>query len=78
VKIRSYGLFVVRSGELESWLQHLGATGHGPAWLIDIFQKMGDDPDNANYLKPAADDVWLFISSVKRWLKDTARKGIPV
>jgi hypothetical protein len=59
-KLAEYGLFVVRKGELESWLSSLGATGHGPSWLIDIFEKMGEDPESQDYLKPSDDDVWLF------------------
>lgn len=30
------GLFVVRKGEIESWLLPLGVTGHGANWLIKI------------------------------------------
>lgn len=39
-RLQQYGLLVVRRGELESWLQDLGATGHGPSWLVDVFEKM--------------------------------------
>lgn len=72
-----YGLFVVRRGELESWLQSLGATGHGPQWLISIFEKMGDTPDTPGYLKAGTDDVWAFLAQVGKWLQDPMRKGIP-
>ncbi len=76
-QLGEYGLFVVESGELESWLKALGATGHGPSWLIDIFEKMGEDPDDANYVAPTESDVWAFIEQVGRWLKSPDRKGIP-
>ena len=76
-RLAQYGLFVVRGGELESWLQHLGATGHGPNWLIDIFGKMGEDSKVATYVKPSNGDVWSFIRSIKEWLVDPNRKGIP-
>lgn len=72
-----YGLFVVRRGELESWLPELAATGHGPSWLIDVFQKMGEDPEGETYLRPGIDDVWSFLAEVKRWLWNPQRKGIP-
>lgn len=76
-QLDDYGIFTVRGGELESWVKLLGATGHGPTWLIDVFECMGEDPDAVNYLKPSDDDVWLFLSTVKRWLTNPARDGIP-
>ena len=51
-------------------------SGHGPLWLIDVFEKMGQDPDNDSYLKPGSDDVWAFVGDLKRWLTDANRKGI--
>lgn len=76
-RLAEYGLFVVANGELESWLKSLGATGHGPAWLISVFEKMGEDPTSSAYLKPADADVWTFLGSMKRWLTNPRRKGIP-
>lgn len=76
-QLGEYGIFVVPGGELESWLQLLGASGHGPSWLISIFEKMGEDPDAVNFLKPNEEDVWEFMSKVKAWLIDSNRKGIP-
>lgn len=76
-KLGEYGLFVVRGGELESWLPELKARGHGPEWLIKTFEAMGDDPAAANYVRPRDDDVWAFLQEIKNWLTDTHRKGIP-
>lgn len=76
-KLAEYGLFVVRNGELESWLSHLGATGHGSNWLIDIFEKMGEDPGLQDYLKPSDADVWLFLGEIKKWFMNPNKKGIP-
>ena len=76
-QLADYGVFVVRGGELESWLRHLGAAGHGPPWLIDIFEKMGEDPATATYVLPAPGDVWEFIASIRKWLAKPDRKGIP-
>ena len=76
-RLGEYGLFIVRKGELESWLPKLGATRHGPAWLVDVFQKMGEDPEQASYLRPGIDDVWSFLAEVKSWLSNPQRKGIP-
>ncbi|QDV16452.1 hypothetical protein Pan153_10810 [Gimesia panareensis] len=78
-QLADYGLFVVESGELESWLQYLGVpkSGHGPSWLIEIFEKMGEDPDNTDYVSPDSDDVWAFIDNIAAWFKNPERKGIP-
>lgn len=76
-QLEEYGVFVIRNGELESWLTNLGATGHGSKWLIDIFEKMGSNPEDANYLRPSNGDVWDFIGKVKNWIDDPNKKGIP-
>jgi hypothetical protein len=76
-QLSEYGIFVVPGGELESWLKLLDASGHGPSWLINIFEKMGEDSEASNFLKPSDNDVWLFMKSVKNWLIDSNRKGIP-
>jgi len=77
-QLRQYGIFVVPGGELESWMKGLGATRHGPVWLIDVFERMGEDPSNANYVRPNAGDVWAFVRDIRSWLVDPGRKGIPV
>ena len=76
-QLNEYGIFTVPGGELESWLKPLGATGHTPDWLISIFEKMGEDPDQENYVKPTEDDVWAFMFSIRNWLMNLNRKGIP-
>jgi hypothetical protein len=75
--LAEYGTFVVPGGELESWLKALGASNHGPNWLIAVFEAMGEDPDSAGYLLPGSDDVWAFLEKVRSWLVDARRKGIP-
>jgi hypothetical protein len=75
-KLAEYGLFVVPGGELECWLKPLGAIKHGPPWLIDIFEKMGEDPEDPSYVKPTEGDVWAFLGLAKKWLSDPKRKGI--
>ena len=76
-QMAEYGLFVVPRGELESWLKELGAKGHGPPWLIDIFTRMGEEPTAPQYVRPTEGDVWEFIGRVKSWLFDQNRRGIP-
>lgn len=76
-KLAEYGLFIVPNGELESWLKPLGANGHGPNWLVEIFEKMGEDPNSDAYLKPSEEDVWLFIERISTWFFNAEKKGIP-
>lgn len=76
-RLGEYGIFTVPGGELESWLKTLGATGHAPEWLINIFEKMKEDPDLPEYVKPADDDVWAFVGKIRAWMTNPNRKGIP-
>jgi hypothetical protein len=76
-RLAEYGLFVVPGGELESWLKNLGATGHGPQWLVEMFERMGEDPNASGYVRAGADDVWAFMASIKAWLANPTRRGIP-
>lgn len=76
-QLKEYGLFVVPNGELECWLKNLEASGHGPKWLVEIFEKMGENPDLDDYVKPKTGDVWDFIGSIKKWASSVNRKGIP-
>lgn len=77
-QLDEYGIFAVRKGELESWLKSLGATSeHGPDWLIEIFEKMGEDHSSVTYVKPATGDVWDFITKIKGWFTNPTRKGTP-
>jgi hypothetical protein len=76
-QLGEYGIFIVPGGELESWLKQFGASGHGPSWLISVFEKMGENSDAPDFLKPSDDDVWAFIRKMRTWLVDATRKGIP-
>lgn len=77
-QLADYGILVVPGGELESWLRHLGVGKHGPSWLIGMFEKMGEDPTLASYVKPSNVDIWSFMQKINSWLMDPTRKGIPV
>lgn len=77
-QLAEYGIFVVPRGELESWLPSTNASGHGPSWLIDVFERMGEDPDTAEFIKPTEGDVWEFLSKIKTWHFNVNRKGIPL
>jgi len=75
-KLDEYGLFVVRNGELESWLLSLKASGKAPKWLIEVFSKMGDDPTLESYVTPSTGDVWDFMGKIGSWLQNPLRKGV--
>ena len=76
-QLREYGLFIVEKGELESWLPELEVSSRKSNWLIEVFQKMGEDPGSEPYVRPGSDGVWAFLKQVKLWLSDSERKGIP-
>lgn len=72
-----YGVFPVPVGELENWLAQLNVhSGHGPAWLVSIFDAMGSDPAGTNFLKPDSDDVWEFVERIMKWVGDPHRLGV--
>lgn len=76
-QLAEFGLFVVPGGEVESWLRSLGITGHAAAWLIPMFERMGDDPTAESYVKPEDGDAWQFVNRIRDWLLLPTRKGMP-
>jgi hypothetical protein len=76
-QLLEYGILIVPGGELESWLQNIGANGHGSKWLIEVFERMGETPDDPRYLQPTSGDVWDFIGLARQWLTSSNRKGLP-
>ena len=77
-QLDEYGIFTVRNGELESWLKNLGVKSqHSPDWLIEVFEKLGEDPASANYVLPEDNDVWSFLEKIKAWFISSTRKGMP-
>ncbi len=75
--LSDYGVFIVPTGEIESWLQNLEISRGKNTWLTSIFERMGDDHNDELYVKPSEGDVWDFIGNIKGWLVNPARKGIP-
>jgi predicted ATPase len=73
--LNSYGLFVVKNGEVESWLPGIAPSGKH-TWLSEIFETMGSDPTNQMYLKPTQGDVWDFIGEIKEWFMNPRKRGI--
>ena len=79
--LADYGIFVVPRGELESWLKEwLRELNESPGkdrWVPRIFELMGSDTKDPDYLKPQRGDVWDFMRKVGAWIGDPARKGMP-
>ena len=72
----TYGVFVVPVGEVECWLPALGIMGHASRWLIPVFEKMGSNPDETDYVRPCGGDVWQFIprgTPENRPMRDTSK-----
>ncbi len=76
-QLEDYGVFVVRSGEVEAWLSHLNVPKSKPNWLPQMFERMGEDPADAAYVQPAPGDVWDFMGRIRQWVDNPNRKGIP-
>jgi ABC-type cobalamin/Fe3+-siderophores transport system ATPase subunit len=72
-QLEEYGIFVVRKGELESWLSDLNINACKRDWVVAVFKKM---EDNSNVI-PSGEDVWEFIGSIKKWIENPNIKGIP-
>jgi len=73
--LNEYGIFVVRRGELENWLPHLGVPGKKTDWTVAMLERFGSDPALATYVTPTADDVWAFLRSIIEWIRDPSRRG---
>lgn len=76
--LAEYGIFLVPAGELECWMPELEVSGHGPEWLTQVFHKMGMDPGDRGYQRPASGGVWRFMQNVAAWIADPRRKGMRV
>jgi ABC-type cobalamin/Fe3+-siderophores transport system ATPase subunit len=70
-----YGIFVVRGGELESWLPHLRIKGRETHWTVAMLERLGSNPADASYVRPESGDVWDYMRKIVAWIKDPARKG---
>ncbi len=76
--LANYGVFLVSVGELEGWMKASGATRNDKAkWVVEVFTYMGADPAASGYIEPRADDAWKFLNSIKTWVDDPERLGIP-
>ncbi len=74
-----YGVFIVPVGELEDWLRPLDLKpppGDMKAkWLRDALDRLGQDPEDESYVRPADGDIWDFMRDVNAWILDPNREG---
>jgi AAA domain, putative AbiEii toxin, Type IV TA system len=75
--LENYGVFVVRSGAVETWLPGLIPQTRKGYWLRTMFERMGEDPTLAGYVSPQAGDVWDFLGRIRLWVNNPSRQGIP-
>lgn len=75
-QMEAYGLFTVRSGELESWLPHLDCNRNKSVWLGEVFAALGSDPSLGAYVRPAQNDVWKFLRDIAAWVSNPDRLGM--
>ena len=76
--LAAYGTFIVPHGEVESWLSGLGVAGRKTDWAIAMLRRLGDNPVDPTYVKPATGDVWSFIQGIIDWVSRGNRKGMPL
>lgn len=73
--LESFGVFPVRGGEVENWLSNLNVPGKKTDWAVAMLERLGSDANDPDYVKPSADDVWVFLEKIVAWIKNPARKG---
>jgi len=76
-QLEEYGVFTVKTGEVEHWLQNLEVTAHKSIWLSKMFERMGSDSNDRDFVKPTEGDVWGFIGRINSWMSNENRRGIP-
>ncbi|WP_293976236.1 hypothetical protein, partial [Sphingomonas sp.] len=77
-QMEMYGLFTVRSGELESWLANINCSRNKSVWLSEVFSALGSDPSLSGYVRPSEDDVWKFLRDIAVWVSNPNRLGMKI
>lgn len=75
-QMAAYGLFTVRHGELEHWLPHLEVKVRKELWLSAMFERLGSDPSDPTFVKPAEDDVWQHLRQIDAWIRNPEKQGM--
>jgi ABC-type cobalamin/Fe3+-siderophores transport system ATPase subunit len=78
-QLDSYGIFVVRHGELEGWLRPSGVSASTKAeWAVEVLTRLGVDQGKPGHIPTGTEDVWAFVRRVANWCADPDRKGMPL
>ncbi|MDW8369743.1 MAG: AAA family ATPase [Geminicoccaceae bacterium] len=76
--LAEYGIFVVPSGELTSWLPELAVPANKGSWVTQVFKRLGSNPAAPAYVRPGQGDVWDFLRKLLlEWIGRPDRKGLP-
>jgi hypothetical protein len=70
------GVFLVPVGELEGWLAEFGVEEPKPNWIVEMFGRLGDDPESERYARPGSNDVWAFVNAIGAWTDNPKRLGV--
>ncbi len=77
-RLAEFGIFVVPTGELESWLPELNIVASSkPSWFWNAMEKLGSDPKNSPYLHAGSGGVWEFVEGLATWISNPTRRGMP-
>ncbi len=76
--LADFGVFIVPNGELESWLTNIGVvpTKNKKYWLLNVFEKLGGDPEGGDYINPSQNDIWEFVRGIASWINNPSRNGV--
>lgn len=78
-QLDSYGIFVVRHGELEGWLRSSGVSASTKAeWAVEVLTRLGVDQGEPGHIPTGTEDVWAFVRRVANWCANPDRKGMPL
>ena len=71
-EVQKYGIFIVPTGDLESWTEDLvGESFEKTIWLVNMLEKLEElDP------KPKNQGIWEFVSKIKEWIENSDRLGM--
>jgi predicted ATPase len=75
-EMSEYGLFTQVNGELEQWLPELHVVAHKNLWLAAMFNRLGSNPNDDQYVKPGDGDVWDLIRSIRSWTLQREPQGM--
>jgi len=43
---------------------------------MEKFNSLGSNPNSPDYIKPSDNDVWEFLSHIKKWIDNPEKLGL--